>query len=52
MTNYPVSEVVKRLPCKCGHTLTDHDLSPDLSSVEPCSVCDCDDFWADFNEDR
>ena len=49
MTEFPVSEVVKRMNCKCGHTFADHDCSPDLKDLEPCKICDhCPDFWADF----
>lgn len=49
--NYPVSEPVKRMPCKCGHPLAEHHLSPDMSECEPCKVCaNCPDFWADFDE--
>ena len=43
---FPVSEVVKRMACKCGHTFADHTISPSMTELEPCALCDCSDFWA------
>jgi hypothetical protein len=50
MTDYPVSESVAQYPCKCGHVMGDHRISPDLKDDEPCEVphCDCRDYWANF----
>jgi hypothetical protein len=46
---WPVSPTVAQYPCKCGHAMAEHVLSPDMSELEPCLICDrCPDFWADF----